>query len=315
MPKVSICIPAYGDAEILKRALDSIITQKYEDYEIIVTDDSPDSTVCDLISRYIPYAKLRYFKNTIPLGSPENWNYAVKLSRGEFIKILHHDDWFSTPTSLGEFVEMLVHHPDAGIGFSGVIIQSALSGHCRHHFATKRQVSTLRLEPTCLFYGNFLGPPSATIIRRSAFVDFDRNLVWVVDIFQYIEIILRNGFVSTSSALIFNEIDRPNQITRRCENNIYLNIYEYFYLYKKICINIPEHIKKAYLNHLLAMVRTYDIKSESEIRAAGCGNDIPDEIRFALSESSFTRKYLLTRYRMVKRSKSFLNKLYSYIFT
>lgn len=41
MCKVSICIPAYGNPEGIRRLLDSIAGQTYTDFEIIITDDSP----------------------------------------------------------------------------------------------------------------------------------------------------------------------------------------------------------------------------------------------------------------------------------
>ena len=45
MPKVSICIPCYKQTVFLKRTLDSITTQSYEDFEVIVTDDTPDYSI------------------------------------------------------------------------------------------------------------------------------------------------------------------------------------------------------------------------------------------------------------------------------
>jgi len=46
---VSICVPAYQRPELLKRLLDSILVQEYTRYEVVVTDDSPGTTVSDLI--------------------------------------------------------------------------------------------------------------------------------------------------------------------------------------------------------------------------------------------------------------------------
>ena len=45
MAKVSICIPAYGNPVGICRLLESVRIQKYRDFEVIVTDDSPDDSV------------------------------------------------------------------------------------------------------------------------------------------------------------------------------------------------------------------------------------------------------------------------------
>lgn len=50
--KVSICIPAYKQPEFLKRCLDSVFEQSYTDYEVIITDDSPDNEIEKLVNTY-----------------------------------------------------------------------------------------------------------------------------------------------------------------------------------------------------------------------------------------------------------------------
>jgi glycosyltransferase involved in cell wall biosynthesis len=47
-PKISICIPAYKQADKLEKLLHSIENQTYRDFEVIVTDDSPNDEVRDL---------------------------------------------------------------------------------------------------------------------------------------------------------------------------------------------------------------------------------------------------------------------------
>ena len=50
-PFVSICIPAYKRISYLKRLLESIIIQTYKDYEVIITDDSDNDSVKDLLKQ------------------------------------------------------------------------------------------------------------------------------------------------------------------------------------------------------------------------------------------------------------------------
>ena len=44
-PLVSICIPTYKQIPYLKKCIESVLKQDFEDYELIITDDSPDDSV------------------------------------------------------------------------------------------------------------------------------------------------------------------------------------------------------------------------------------------------------------------------------
>ena len=104
--KVSICVPTFRQTKYLQKTLKSIGNQTFQDYEIILTDDTPDDAVKNLIETFNFHNRLKYFKNKEKLGSPENWNEAVRRARGEYIKIMHHDDWFVDENSLEKFVKI-----------------------------------------------------------------------------------------------------------------------------------------------------------------------------------------------------------------
>ena len=109
--KVSICIPAYNEPQLLHRSLRSICDQTYRSFEVVISDDSPDSTVETVVKQYNHALAIRYYRNLVRKGTPENWNEAIRHAEGEYIKILHHDDWFSQPNSLRKYVELLDVNP------------------------------------------------------------------------------------------------------------------------------------------------------------------------------------------------------------
>jgi glycosyltransferase involved in cell wall biosynthesis len=94
-PFISICIPAYKRLPYLKRLLASIAEQSYKHYEIIVSDDSDDDSVHHFLQSFNQLVSIQYFKNTPSLGTPANWNAAISKAKGEWIKLMHDDDWFS----------------------------------------------------------------------------------------------------------------------------------------------------------------------------------------------------------------------------
>src|SRR5438477_7380483 len=109
-PTVSICIPAYNQTTYLEKLLESVTRQKFIDFEIIVSDDSTTDEVSNLLSNFNFGRKLKYFRNHPSLGSPENWNASIRQATGQYIKIMHHDDLFTSETSLSEMVDFLETH-------------------------------------------------------------------------------------------------------------------------------------------------------------------------------------------------------------
>src|SRR5436853_3312684 len=124
MPEVSICIPAYSEPECFGRALASVLEQDFTDFEVIVTDDSPTDAIADVL-RTMGDDRIRYTRNVRRLGVPANWNRAADLATGEFVKFLHHDDWFSSTTSLSRFVDLLANDPDANFALSASNVYNA----------------------------------------------------------------------------------------------------------------------------------------------------------------------------------------------
>ena len=120
MVKVSICVPAYKNPVGVERLLESIKVQSFTDYEVVVTDDSPDGSVEEVVRR-ADVPGMVYVRNAARKGATGNWNEAVRHASGEYIKIMHHDDWFTDRDCLARFVEMLEEHPEADLAFSGVV--------------------------------------------------------------------------------------------------------------------------------------------------------------------------------------------------
>ena len=187
-PRVSICIPAYKQLDSLRKSLQSVLLQTYQDFEVIVSDDSPDNSVENLTKEFDFGGKLNYFKNKERLGTPENWNEAMRRAKGEYIKILHHDDYFSTPDSLAQYVSLLDDNTDADFAFSGSIGCNGNGEVQFFHEQKKEQLDLLMADFHNLLGGNIIGAPSATIFKKSLNLFFDKRLKWYVDLDFYIQV-------------------------------------------------------------------------------------------------------------------------------
>lgn len=97
MPAVSIIIPNYNHAPFLAQRLDSVFQQTFQDFEVILLDDTSTDNSLEILSAYAAkYAdKVAHFiineKNS---GSPfRQWKKGIELAKGEYIWIAESDDW------------------------------------------------------------------------------------------------------------------------------------------------------------------------------------------------------------------------------
>ncbi len=118
-PKISIILPVYNVAEIwLKKAIDSVFAQLYENWELCIVDDaSPKNHIRKVLSKYKSHkkVKLKFLKDNG--GIAQSSNEALSLATGEFVGFLDHDDELS-PDALYENVKILNLYPDADLIYS-----------------------------------------------------------------------------------------------------------------------------------------------------------------------------------------------------
>lgn len=119
-PKVSVCIPAYNYGKYLKRCLESVLAQTYEDFEIVLVDNASTDETSD-IARTFDDPRVRYICNTSTVSAVENHNKAFSLAVGEYIALLAADDEF-LPNRLLRCAEALDENPDVGLVYSALIV-------------------------------------------------------------------------------------------------------------------------------------------------------------------------------------------------
>ncbi len=89
--KVSVVIPTYNRAYILGDALESVLSQTYLDYEIIVVDDGSTDKTRELVESY-QSDKIRYIRHEHNRGCSAAYNTGISAASGNFIAILDSDD-------------------------------------------------------------------------------------------------------------------------------------------------------------------------------------------------------------------------------
>lgn len=104
-PLVTVYITTFNRLSLLKRAVESVRNQDYENVEIIIVDDcSTDKTFDYLESIAKSDSRIRFFINEKNSGACRSRNVAIKNARGEFITGLDDDDFF-LPNRISEFLD------------------------------------------------------------------------------------------------------------------------------------------------------------------------------------------------------------------
>ena len=189
MPLISICIPSYKRISYLQRLLNSIAIQTFRDFEVIVSDDSNDNSVKDLLIDFEPKFKIRYFKNDPPLGTPANWNFAMAKAEGEWIKLMHDDDWFATKDALQVFYNYTQQNTNADFFYSAFqnIKENPVQKEIVRMFLIDKLL--LKLSPYHLLKKVYIGNPSCTLVRKSLNIWYDVRFKFIVDFEYYIRVI------------------------------------------------------------------------------------------------------------------------------
>ena len=119
-PRLSIGMPVYNGERFVKEALDSILSQSFENFELIISDNaSTDGTeeICRVYVQQDP--RIQYHRNQNNLGAARNYNHVFQLSKAEYFKWAAHDDVLA-PEFLGRCVSVLDQHPETILCFSKV---------------------------------------------------------------------------------------------------------------------------------------------------------------------------------------------------
>jgi len=112
-PKVSICVPTYNRAAILPYAVESVLAQTYQDFELLICDDaSPDNTA-DIVAQWSD-PRIRYIRHPQNIKRSRNMRSGYEASRGQYF-VKFDDDDALTPTFLEKTVAILDAHPDADL--------------------------------------------------------------------------------------------------------------------------------------------------------------------------------------------------------
>ncbi|WP_338548303.1 glycosyltransferase family 2 protein [Roseovarius phycicola] len=180
-PQISVCIPAYDmrgqGASFLAEAFESLLTQEFKDFEVVVADQSETEDVAQLCKAYSVRLPVTYVKNQAGMRrAAANTNFAMQHGKGRVIKILFQDDYLCDPDALGALAKAFNY-----TRFRWCVTGSAVTrdGQTIEHPLVPSYHDQIR------FGRNTISSPSVLALDAQQRERFDENLVWLMDVDLY----------------------------------------------------------------------------------------------------------------------------------
>ena len=115
---ISIVLPVYNGERYLKESIDSVLSQTYTNWELLILDDCSGDSTPEIARDYEKKdARIRYYRNEVNLQLPGNLNKGFSLAKGDYLTWTSDDNRYR-PEALERMASTLDSHPEAGFVFA-----------------------------------------------------------------------------------------------------------------------------------------------------------------------------------------------------
>lgn len=185
-PKVSIGLPVHNGERYLRESLDSILSQTFKDFEVVISDNASEDATEAICREYVNRDKrVRYSRTTHNVGAAHNHNLVFEMSRGQYFMWAAYDDKYDKNLLLKEVTTLdanpgtvLCYPIFLKINEHGNIVGQVRTARGTSAYPHQRLRSLFRLEHTC---EQMYGLMRADMLRKTrlhrSYTDSDRTLL------------------------------------------------------------------------------------------------------------------------------------------
>ena len=247
---ISVIIPTFNKSALLKEAIDSVLSQTFQDFEIIVVDDGSTDETREIVAKIGDPRIIYQFQNNSGVNRARN--KGIEISKGDYLAFLDHDDiWL--PFKLELQMACLNKHPDVDFVFSNfnalmdetkIVIPSYIKKQysvfsqnkieIQQIFSFKKDIRTISKSPAhgngsfywgnilpAILLGNFALNPSRLIRKRAMdrIGGFSEKFP-ITDDYEAIIRMSKNGMGGYIDIPTLNYRIRKNSLSHSMENAI-----------------------------------------------------------------------------------------------
>ena len=237
MVEVSVIIPIYNGEKYIKDAIDSVLNQTFQNFEIILINDGSTDKTSEILDIYNKNNKIKILNIEKNQGQASAINLGIKKSKGKYLAYLDSDDIMLENRLLCQ-LKYLDKHKNIGLIFSdiGYINQNGYSVIIKTKFFINKKWAKNKCNSNSLLVFNYISR-SSVMHRRSCIDvigDFDEEISGIDDLDMWIRTSEKFSIAGCQDKLTIRRLHKENISKKR--NNSLL-----FYSKKRLII-----LKKAY---------------------------------------------------------------------
>ena len=245
-PKVSVIIPIYNAEKYLRRCVDSVLKQDFEDFELLLVDDGSkdlSGNICDEYAKQDARVRVIHKENS---GVSDSRNLAISKARGEYLQFMDSDDWI-TPDATGLLVRSAMENDcDLVIADFYRVIGERLAhkGDIREEGVMSREEFALQMmeKPADFYYGVLWNKLYRRDIIKNNGLSMDKDISWCEDFIFNMEYIrhVKNVYVLrvpvyyyvktpgslASQGTSISKTIRMKKMVFKCYNDFYKDVFE-----------------------------------------------------------------------------------------
>lgn len=193
MTKVSIIMPTFNRGWIISKAIDSVLRQSFQDFELIIVDDNSIDDTSDVVKRYTD-KRIKYIKSDINVGVSGARNIGLKQSDDEIIAYLDSDNlWYE------KYLEVMINSLESKVGM--IMVYSGqnlllIGGDKNNTKVLGMRTRNEKYDPYKMTEGNYIDI-NCVIHKRNIFDNlgyFDETLKNLEDWDLFVRIVIKYPF-------------------------------------------------------------------------------------------------------------------------
>ena len=127
-PRVTVGLPVYNSERYLATSLDSLLSQTYRDFVLIISDNASTDGTAEICERYAKLdSRVQYFRNEVNIGNPRNFNRVLELTQTPYLKWATADDFWA-PVFLERAMDVMENQPTVALCYPQAVLVDASGG-------------------------------------------------------------------------------------------------------------------------------------------------------------------------------------------
>ncbi len=221
-PDISIIIPVYNGAKYLAEAIDSVLRQEHQNFELLISDDHSSDNSLEILNSYKD-KRITIYPQSKGLGQFANFNFLLTKTTTPIVQCFSHDD-VMLPKQIGTTLAFHYKNPSIGLSYCGssYIDEHSLPTHRWQDDQTPAILNPKLYAKFSIAFGCLAGSNSQVAINKNNIGGnylFNEKLVHSGDFELWTRIAEKNpiGFINEELCLIRNH---SNQVTHKRESTL-----------------------------------------------------------------------------------------------